>query len=180
MAPVNYKIYDIAFFFQTGRTEKNTFRNILCWIIKSVLTLAENRVCILDLISCKKKLIGKISFRAFKGATDVVLMWEKKGLSLWNHVSFYPSHHHQLAFPQWLLQAGCWSGLQAESFTRCCSDYCNICNINSRAGHQHSRPNSHDNEVTLSAQDKMTMMFLSQCGDYALYSTSHRARSCSG
>lgn len=58
-------------------------------------------------------------------------------------------------------------GLQAESFTRCCSDYCNICNINSGAGHQHNRPNSHDNEVTVSAQDTMTMMFLSQCVDHA-------------
>lgn len=105
---------------------------------------------------------------------------EKNGLSQWNHVSFYPSHHHHPAFPKWPLQAWCWSGLQAESFTRCCSDYCNICNINSRAGHQHSRPNSHDNEVTVSAQDKMTMMFLSQCVDYALYSVSRRDRGCSG
>lgn len=105
---------------------------------------------------------------------------EKNGLSQWNHVSFYSCHHHHPAFPQWPLQAWCWSGLQAESFTRCCSDYCNICNINSRAGHQHSRHNSHDNEVTVSAQDRMTMMFLSQCVDYALYSVSHRARGCSG
>lgn len=95
---------------------------------------------------------------------------EKNGLSQCNHVSFYSCHRHHPAFPQWPLQAWWWSGLQAESFTRCCSDYCNICNVNSGAGHQRSRHNSHDNEVTVSAQDKMTMMFLSQCVDYALYS----------
>lgn len=71
-------------------------------------------------------------------------------------------------------------GLQAESFTHCCSDYCNICNVNRGAGHQHSRPNSHDNEVTVSARDKMTMMFLSQRVDYAPYTVSHRARGCFG
>lgn len=120
-------------------------------------------------------------FQSFKGSRwSYQYRCEKNSLSQWSRVSFDPSRHRHPVFPQWPLQAGCWSGLRAESFTRRCSDYCNICNINSRAGHQHSRPNSHDNEVTVSAQDKMTMMFLSQCVDYALYTMSHGARSCSG
>lgn len=56
---------------------------------------------------------------------------------------------------------------QAESFTRCCSDYRNICNINRGAEHQQSRHNSRDNEVTVSAPDTAAVMFLSQFVDYA-------------
>lgn len=46
------------------------------------------------------------------------------------------------------------------------TDYRNICNTNSGAGHRRGRHNSHDNEVAAAAatsghRDKMTMMFLS-------------------
>lgn len=45
------------------------------------------------------------------------------------------------------------------------TDYRNICNTNSGAGHLRGRHNSHDNEVAAAAarpRDKMTMMFLSR------------------
>lgn len=115
-----------------------------------------------------------------KAAEGVAIDVGKNWISERSHVSFHPSRQHHPAFPQWPLLARWRSGLQAESFTRCCSDYCNICNINSGAGHQHNKPNSHDNEVTVSSPDKMTMMFLSQCVDYVPSSVSHAARVCSG
>lgn len=61
-----------------------------------------------------------------------------------------------------------FGGLQRPSPSHAAAtDYRNICNTNSGAGHRRGRHNSHDNEVAAAAatsgpRDKTTMMFLSR------------------